>query len=141
MPPEPKTEAEEKKDKEKDDARVVDKDDKPARLWLIEPRARRCAGFPGPSGGSPISNGRRGAIGCSCIAAEHPEPLVWRERDSIDRALRWPATKEIAAPRAPSTDLKASPDGKFLSYLVPAATGRPCTIFHRPLLTAAALAT
>ena len=33
---EPKTEAEEKKDKDKDDARVVDKDDKPVRLWVIE---------------------------------------------------------------------------------------------------------
>ena len=33
---EPKTEVEEKKDKDKDDARVVDRDDKPVRLWVIE---------------------------------------------------------------------------------------------------------
>src|SRR5258705_11466357 len=33
--PDAKTEAEEKKEKNKDDARIVDKDDKHARLWLI----------------------------------------------------------------------------------------------------------
>jgi Tol biopolymer transport system component len=34
--PEPKSEAEEKKEKDKDDARVVDRDDKRSRLWLID---------------------------------------------------------------------------------------------------------
>ena len=44
LAPDPKTEAEEKKEKDKDDARVVDKEDKRARLWLVtldtgEPKA------------------------------------------------------------------------------------------------------
>ena len=42
LAPDAKSEAEEKKEKDKDDARVVDKDDKHARLWLLDlPRARR----------------------------------------------------------------------------------------------------
>src|SRR5204863_2899971 len=36
LAPEPKTDAEEKKEKDKDDARVVDRDDRLARLWLLE---------------------------------------------------------------------------------------------------------
>src|SRR5262249_42640492 len=44
LAPDAKTEEEEKKDKDKDDARVVDKEDKRARLWVMdvgkgEPRA------------------------------------------------------------------------------------------------------
>src|SRR5208283_4112804 len=44
LAPEAKSDAEEKKDKDKDDARVVDKDDKQPRLWLLllaggEPKA------------------------------------------------------------------------------------------------------
>src|SRR5271155_5496157 len=35
LAPDAKSDAEEKKDKDKDDARVVDKDDKQARLWLL----------------------------------------------------------------------------------------------------------
>src|SRR5216683_25845 len=35
LAPDPKTEAEEKKEKDKDDARLTDKDDKHARLWLL----------------------------------------------------------------------------------------------------------
>jgi len=34
---EPKTDAEDKKEKDKDDARVVDRDDKLARVWLLDP--------------------------------------------------------------------------------------------------------
>jgi len=35
LAPDPKTDAEEKKEKDKDDARVVDKDDKQPRLWML----------------------------------------------------------------------------------------------------------
>lgn len=35
LAPDPKTEAEEKREKDKDDARVVDKEDKRARLWVL----------------------------------------------------------------------------------------------------------
>ena len=35
LAPDAKSEAEEKKEKDKDDARVVDKDDKQPRLWLL----------------------------------------------------------------------------------------------------------
>ena len=41
LAPDAKTDAEEKKEKEKDDARVADKEDKRARLWLIAPGTRK----------------------------------------------------------------------------------------------------
>ena len=46
---EPKTEADEKRDKDKDDPRVVDRDDRPARLWLadaVSGELRRLVGAP-----------------------------------------------------------------------------------------------
>jgi len=36
LAPEPKTDAEDKKEKDKDDARVVDRDDKLTRLWMLD---------------------------------------------------------------------------------------------------------
>src|SRR5258707_11789360 len=36
LAPDAKTEEEEKKEKDKDDAKVVDKDDKHARLWILD---------------------------------------------------------------------------------------------------------
>src|SRR5258707_14038145 len=36
LAPDVKTEEEEKKEKDKDDAKVVDKDDKHARLWIVD---------------------------------------------------------------------------------------------------------
>ena len=113
---EPKTEAEEKKDKEKDDARVVERDDKPARLWLIEPAGKKVRQLSrGKWRIADLEWAPRGDR-LFVIAAEHPEPLVWRER-ILSISLSDGATKEIAAPLGPVTDLKTSPDGKFLSYL------------------------
>ena len=110
-----KTEAEEKKDKEKDDARVVDKDDKPVRLWLIELAGKmvrrlsdgewRIAEFKwAPAGDRLIA-----------IAAQHPEPLAWRNK-LLSISVADGTTKEVVAPAGPVADLQVSPDGKYLSY-------------------------
>lgn len=112
---EPKTEVEEKKDKDKDDARVVDRDDKPVRLWVIELANKKVRQI--SEGKWQIAELKWAPQGdrLVVIAAKHPEPLVWRTR-ILSVSLADGATKEIAAPKGPVSDLQISPDGKTLGY-------------------------
>jgi dipeptidyl aminopeptidase/acylaminoacyl peptidase len=112
---EPKTDAEEKKEKDKDDARDVDKDDKPVRLWVIDLAGKKVRQL--SSGKWSIAELKWAPKGdrLFVIAAEHPEPLAWRKR-VLSVSLSDGATKEIAAPQGPVSDLQVSPDGKHLSF-------------------------
>jgi dipeptidyl aminopeptidase/acylaminoacyl peptidase len=112
---EPKTAAEEKKEKDKDDARVVEKDDKPVRLWVIEPAGKKVRQL--SSGRWSIAELKWAPAGdrLFAIAAEQPEALAWRNR-VLSVSIADGATKEIAAPQGPVSDLQVSPDGKSLSY-------------------------
>ncbi len=116
LAPEAKTEAEEKKEKDKDDARVVEKDDKPVRLWVVEKKSKKVRQI--SVGNWQIAELKWAPLGdrLFVIAVVHPEPLVWRKR-VLSVSLSNGATKEVAAPEGPVTDLQISPDGKFLSYL------------------------
>jgi Tol biopolymer transport system component len=77
---EPKTDAEEKKDKDKDDSRVVDKDDKPVPLWVVELAGKKVRRL--SAGKWRIAELQWAPKGdrLFVIAAEHPEPLAWRSR-------------------------------------------------------------
>jgi dipeptidyl aminopeptidase/acylaminoacyl peptidase len=118
--PEAKTEAEEKKDKEKDDARVQDKDDKKARLWLIgiaekKERALTPANF-AVSDLAWFSDGKSLAV----IATDHPESDRNTERIlRVDASLTEPAKsmKELLAPAGPFGNLEGSPSGNALSFV------------------------
>jgi dipeptidyl aminopeptidase/acylaminoacyl peptidase len=116
LAPEAKTEAEEKKEKDKDDAHVVEKDDKPVRLWVIEKKSKKVRQI--SAGNWQIAEFKWAPLGdrLFAIAVVHPEPLVWRKR-VLSVSLADGATKEIAAPDGPVTDLQISPDGKVLSFL------------------------
>ena len=113
---EPKTEAEETKEKDKDDAREVDKDDKPVRLWVIEVAGKKVRQI--SSGRWSIAELKWAPEGdrLFVIAAEHPEALAWRNR-ILSVSLADGATKEIGAPAGPVSALQVASDGKFLSYL------------------------
>ncbi len=120
---EAKSEAEEKKEKEKDDARVVDKDDKPVRLWLIEladKKVRRLS-----DGDWRIAEFKWAPAGdrLIAIAAQHPEPLAWQNK-ILSVSVADGKTKELAAPSGPVADLQVSPDGTSASYR--GARGRAC---------------
>jgi dipeptidyl aminopeptidase/acylaminoacyl peptidase len=112
----PKTDEEEKKEKDKDDAHVVDKDDKPAGLWLIDvdsSKSRELVGPPwafsdlawSPSGDRLIA-----------VATDHPESDEDTERifsvSTADGKM-----SELAAPRGPFGDVKISKDGKWIAYV------------------------
>ncbi|HXR32320.1 MAG TPA: S9 family peptidase [Verrucomicrobiae bacterium] len=112
----PKNEAQEKKEKEKDDARVVDKEDRHTRLWVLhltdhESRALTDAKWEVkelawlPDGQS-----------IAMIATSHPE--VDQFTDGI--YLINPKdgrTKALLAPRGPVGDLRVSPNGATLSFV------------------------
>jgi dipeptidyl aminopeptidase/acylaminoacyl peptidase len=121
LAPDAKTEAEEKKEKDKDDARVVDKDDKHARVWLLDvaatdsatpdPRAMTKATWNVdslawmPSGDQLILQ-----------ATDHPEVDQYTEKiysmQTSDGLL-----KALIAPRGPFFGIRISPDGKGISYV------------------------
>jgi dipeptidyl aminopeptidase/acylaminoacyl peptidase len=112
---EPKTDAEENREKDKDDARVVDTDDKPVHLWVIELASKKVR---------QVTSGKRQVVEVKWVphgdriivfASEHPEPLVWRSRILAVATSDW-STKELAVLKGPVTDLQTSPDGTHLSY-------------------------
>jgi dipeptidyl aminopeptidase/acylaminoacyl peptidase len=114
--PLPKTPEEEKKEKDKDDAYVVDKDDKPAGLWLLDiasQKAREIVGVPWrvdevawvPSGDRLIVS-----------ATDHPESDLDTNKIYSVAASDGKMT-ELFAPRGPFGDLKVSKDGKWISFV------------------------
>ncbi len=120
--PDAKTEEEEKKEKDKDDARVVDKDDKHARLWILdvasgETRALTKANWNFdelawlPAGGRVIVKG-----------TERPESDEYTERIYSVQVADG-TMKEFVAPRGPFGKIRVAPDGKTISYVGPREDG------------------
>ena len=119
LAPDPKTDAEEKKEKDKDDARVVDKDNKPARLWVVDLETRKVN--PLTSRPWDISDMRWTPEGDRLIvtASDHPE------RDEHTRRIFSVSTvpgsagelKPVASPRGPFSQVRVSPDGASLAYI------------------------
>jgi dipeptidyl aminopeptidase/acylaminoacyl peptidase len=124
LAPDAKTEAEEKKEKDKDDARVADKDDKHARLWLLNVPAvgSTTASTVEPKALTPsnwelrelawLPSGDRLVV----AATDHPESDQETNRIFTVQVSDG-SMKQIAAPRGPFGELRVSPDGKTVSYL------------------------
>lgn len=115
LAPLPKTAEEEKKEKDKDDAYVVDKDNKPAGLWLLDlasEKTREIVGVPWrvnelawvPSGDRLIVS-----------ATDHPESDLDTNKIYSISATDGKMT-ELFAPRGFFGDLKVSMDGKWISF-------------------------
>jgi len=116
MAPDAKTEEEEKKQKDKDDARVVDIDDKPSRLWIMDVASKdvqqltkdpwRISSY----GWTP--DGERLIV--TATDQNHPELLTERlyALKVVDGKLT-----EIARPALPFGFVKVSPDGKLIAYM------------------------
>jgi dipeptidyl aminopeptidase/acylaminoacyl peptidase len=120
LAPEAKSEAEEKKDKDKDDARIVDKDDKHARLWLLSlsdksERAITPANYQ-LSDLAWFPDNRRLAV----IGTDHPESDRNTERIFlVPTAAQKPeeSLSQLLAPRGPFGDIKVSPTGENISFI------------------------
>jgi dipeptidyl aminopeptidase/acylaminoacyl peptidase len=116
LAPLPKTAEEEKKEKDKDDAYVVDKDDKPAGLWLLDldsDKAREIVAQPWridevewlPAGDRLIVS-----------ATDHPESDLDTNRIFSVVAADGKMT-QLFAPRGPFGGLKVSKDGRWISFV------------------------
>jgi dipeptidyl aminopeptidase/acylaminoacyl peptidase len=114
--PEPTTDEEEKKEKDKDDAHVVDQDDKPAGLWLLDVesgKTRRVVGRPWefreiawlPSGDRLIA-----------VATDHPESDEDTDRMFSVTVADGKMT-QMLSPRGPFGDVRVSKDGKWIAYV------------------------
>jgi dipeptidyl aminopeptidase/acylaminoacyl peptidase len=120
LAPDAKSEAEEKKEKDKDDARVVDKDDKHARVWLLD-----------VAGGSASPDPR-----AMTKATWNVDSLAWMpsgdqlilqatDRPAVDQYTEKIYSmqtsdgllKGLIAPRGPFFGIRISPDGKGISYV------------------------
>jgi dipeptidyl aminopeptidase/acylaminoacyl peptidase len=119
LAPDAKTDAEEKKEKDKDDARVVDKQDKHARLWLIDvsgekERALTPANF-AVSELAWFPDGRSIAV----MATDRPESDRNTERIFKVEAGTPdpPAMNVLFAPRGPFENLAIAPSGGTLSFV------------------------
>jgi len=118
--PDAKTDADEKKQKEKDDAVVVDKDEKHARVWIIDlatktERALTPANF-AVSEISWFPDNHALAV----VATDHPESDRNTDRifqvaaSAIDPKS---AMKELLAPAGPFGDIQVSPTGGTISFI------------------------
>lgn len=114
--PEAKTDEEEKKEKDKDDAHVVDKDEKPAGLWLLDVeshKTRQVIAKPWQVGEVEwLPSGDRVIVS----ATDHPESDEDTERIFSVAAADGKMT-ELIAPLGPFGDLRVSKDGKWLAYM------------------------
>jgi len=113
--PEPRTDAEDKKEKDKDDARVVDRDEHLRRLWLLDPDSARVRQI--TSGRWRINEAEWLPDSAKMIASatDHPEADADRNRIYSINLADGKMT-EVAAPRGPFGRLRVSPDGKSVVY-------------------------
>jgi dipeptidyl aminopeptidase/acylaminoacyl peptidase len=113
---EPKSEAEEKKEKDKDDARVVDKDDKRTHLWVADSTsgdARQVTSAPWQvTEAHWAPDGSRLYV----VATDKPGSDRWLDR-LCSVSLADGAVHPLAAPKGPFGELRVSPDGKWLAYV------------------------
>jgi len=112
----PATEEEEKKQKDKDDARVVDRDEKNSLLSIIEVESRKVRQLSQekwrisefiwvPQGGQLI-----------ITATDEPQKELFSDR-IFSLAVSDGKMLEISKPAGPFNELKVSPDGKALAYV------------------------
>lgn len=132
LAPEAKTDAEEKKEKDKDDARVVDQDDKQAQLWTVDVPSGKLNQI--TSGHWHISDVRwlPGNAQVVISATDHPE--VEEYTDRIYRVnLADKKMIELAYPHGPFHTLRVSPDGKTLAYLATPGGPDPQDLYLLPI--------
>ena len=113
---EPKADTEQQREKDKDDGRVVDKDDRHPRIWMLDVDTRALAQI--TSGRWQIRQIEWLPTGDRLIAIATSKPDVDQWTDHLYTIkLDDGAFDEIAAPRGPLGGLAVSPDGGTLAYV------------------------
>jgi dipeptidyl aminopeptidase/acylaminoacyl peptidase len=116
LAPDAKGEDEEKKEKDKDDAHVVDKEDKQARLWVLNVASQEVRAL----------TPKTWKVGEACWAPAGDRVYVAAtDTPASDRltkrifsvAITDGTPKQIAAPRGPFERIEMTPDGKTISFI------------------------
>jgi dipeptidyl aminopeptidase/acylaminoacyl peptidase len=119
---EPRSDEEEKKVKDKDDARVVDEDDRHARAWVVDVatnEVRRLTKEPWSIGQITWMPG-----GDALVAEATDRPASEEETDQVVRiALGDGAVTVVASPKGPFGDVTVSPDGGALAWVAARVDG------------------
>jgi dipeptidyl aminopeptidase/acylaminoacyl peptidase len=112
--PDPKSEAEEKKIKDKDDARVVDKDDKQPRLRILDlAKKEEHAATPATW---KIEELKWMPDGQSIVVKATNKPASDLFTDGLYSIWLRGGMDELRAPHGPINDVKISQDGKLISF-------------------------
>jgi dipeptidyl aminopeptidase/acylaminoacyl peptidase len=129
----PPTAEEERKQKDKDDARVVGAEDKPVRLWVVEVASKKVRALTaGRRWVSQVKWAPRGDR-LYVLATDQHDSLILKDR-YYSVALADSTTKELYAPDSMSFGLSVSPDGEYLSYVAARGDGpTPHDLFLLPL--------
>jgi len=125
LAPDAKTEAEEKKEKDKDDAHVVDKEDKHARLWLLTPETGDAKPLTEPKWDIREAVWHPAGTGLMLNATDHPESDRNTERIFFFRL--WDTTSgarkevnsmaEVLSPRGPFGNIRIASDGQRMAFV------------------------
>jgi dipeptidyl aminopeptidase/acylaminoacyl peptidase len=116
LAPDAKSEAEEKKEKDKDDAHLVDKEDKRARLWLLDIATAETRALTKPSWEISELAWIPGGDGLILKATDQPESDQYTEQ-IFSIAASDGAMKQLVKPRGPFGELRVSANGKTISYV------------------------
>src|SRR6202521_4509543 len=116
LAPDAKTEAEEKKEKDKDDAHVADKEDNRARLWLLTLSAGEAKALTKPNWEIHEAEWHPSGSGLMLIATDHPESDQETNRLFFFR-LSDNSLTQVLAPRGPFGEIRIAPDGKATAFV------------------------
>jgi dipeptidyl aminopeptidase/acylaminoacyl peptidase len=116
LAPDAKTEAEEKKEKDKDDAHVVDREDKQVRLWILNVASGEARALTPAIWRVSELNWAPAGDRIFVIATDTPASDQLTDR-IFAVVVSDGAAKQVAAPRGPFGRIQATPDGKTLGYL------------------------
>jgi dipeptidyl aminopeptidase/acylaminoacyl peptidase len=113
---EPRTDAEEKKTKDKDDARVVDKDDKRTRVWIVDMATRAVRQVTHDPWD--ISDLKWTPRGDALVVVATDKPETEQETRKICTVSPTDGRlTTLASPRGPFGQVSISPDGATLAYV------------------------
>ena len=116
LAPEAKTEAEEKKEKDKDDAHVVDKEDKHTRLWLLALDTREAKVLTETKWEISEAEWHPSGSGLMLIATDQPASDQNTNRIFFFR-LSDNSMTQVLAPRGPFGDLRIASEGQQMGYI------------------------
>jgi dipeptidyl aminopeptidase/acylaminoacyl peptidase len=125
LAPDAKTDAEEKKEKDKDDAHVTDKEDKHARLWLLTLDTSEAKALTETKWEISEAVWHPTGTGLMVSATDHPESdqnterifffRLWDTAGSERKAVN--TMTELLAPRGPYGDIRIASDGLRMAFI------------------------